>query len=69
MLNQPWTEEEEDMIVFNAGTNSLVQPFTRWSGLAQQGILPSCTRKRIRDWWLNHLNPNLNLIHFRKMMI
>ena len=50
MANLHWTNQE-DSVVIDAVTNSLEQPFTRWSDLAQQ--LPGCKRESIRDRWVN----------------
>jgi len=52
-----WTDEE-DQIVVETVTNSLEDPFTRWSDLAQK--LPGRVGKQVRDRWVNHLNPNIN---------
>ena len=59
----PWTEHE-DAIVMAAVTNSSEQPFTRWSDLAQQ--LPGRARQRIRDHWVNQLDPNINRLPFSR---
>jgi hypothetical protein len=58
-----WTEAE-DRIVVDAVTNSIEDPFTRWSDLAQQ--LPGRVGKQVRDRWVNHLNPNINHLPFSK---
>ena len=58
-----WTDTE-DRIVFEAVTNSVEQPFTRWSDLAQQ--LPGRVGKQVRDRWVNHLNPSINHLPFSK---
>ena len=56
-----WTKHE-DSIVIDAVTNSSEQPFTRWSDLAQQ--LPGRVGERIRDHWVNKLDPNINRLPF-----
>jgi len=58
-----WTEAE-DRIVYDAVTNSIEDPFTRWSDLAQS--LPGRVGKQVRDRWVNHLNPNINHLPFGK---
>jgi hypothetical protein len=44
--------------------NSVEDPFTRWSDLAQQ--LPGRVGKQVRDRWVNHLNPSINHLPFSK---
>lgn len=56
-----WTEEE-DAIVIDAVGNSVEDPFTRWSDLAQR--LPGRVGKQVRDRWVNHLNPSINHMPF-----
>jgi len=58
-----WTEEE-DRVVFEAVSNSIEDPFTKWSELANQ--LPGRVGKQVRDRWVNHLNPNINHHPFSK---
>lgn len=58
-----WTDQE-DRIVIEAVEQSLEQPFTKWSDLAQK--LPGRVGKQIRDRWVNHLNPNINHLPFAK---
>jgi hypothetical protein len=48
----------------DAVTNSIEEPFTRWSDLAQQ--LPGRVGKQVRDRWVNHLNPAINHLPFNK---
>jgi len=58
-----WTDYE-DAIVMEVVQNSSEQPFTRWSDLAQR--LPGRVGKQIRDRWVNHLNPELDHMPFRR---
>eukprot|EP01082_Thalassiosira_pseudonana_P014267 g12814.t1 g12814 contig7:202948-203683(+) len=58
-----WTDAE-DRFVMDAVTNSIEEPFTRWSDLAQQ--LPGRVGKQVRDRWVNHLNPAINHLPFNK---
>ena len=58
-----WTDEE-DHIVVDAVTNSVEDPFTRWSDLASQ--LPGRVGKQVRDRWVNHLNPAINHLPFSR---
>lgn len=41
-----------------------VEPFTRWSELAQK--LPGRVGKQVRDRWVNHLNPAINHLPFSR---
>ena len=58
-----WTDEE-DAIVLDAVQNSMEDPFTRWSDLAQR--LPGRVGKQVRDRWVNHLNPAINHLPFSR---
>eukprot|EP00580_Thalassiosira_gravida_P013873 CAMPEP_0201682298 /NCGR_PEP_ID=MMETSP0494-20130426/51547_1 /ASSEMBLY_ACC=CAM_ASM_000839 /TAXON_ID=420259 /ORGANISM="Thalassiosira gravida, Strain GMp14c1" /LENGTH=992 /DNA_ID=CAMNT_0048166055 /DNA_START=613 /DNA_END=3591 /DNA_ORIENTATION=+ len=58
-----WTDEE-DAIVVHAVQNSIEDPFTRWSDLAQK--LPGRVGKQVRDRWVNHLNPAINHLPFSR---
>jgi len=58
-----WTDEE-DVIVVDAVRNSIEDPFTRWSDLAQK--LPGRVGKQVRDRWVNHLNPAINHLPFSR---
>ena len=58
-----WTDEE-DAIVVDAVQNSIEDPFTRWSDLAQK--LPGRVGKQVRDRWVNHLNPAINHLPFSR---
>jgi hypothetical protein len=58
-----WTEAE-DRIVLETVTNSIEEPFTRWSDLANK--LPGRIGKQVRDRWVNHLNPAINHLPFSR---
>jgi hypothetical protein len=58
-----WTDEE-DAVVVEAVQNSIEDPFTRWSDLAQR--LPGRVGKQVRDRWVNHLNPAINHLPFSR---
>ncbi|KAL7537923.1 hypothetical protein ACHAXR_009231 [Thalassiosira sp. AJA248-18] len=57
----PFTGKEDD-IIQEFVNSSHEKPFTDWSSLAEK--LPGRERKKIRDRWVNHLNPALNLLPF-----
>jgi len=48
----------------DAVQNSIEDPFTRWSDLAQK--LPGRVGKQVRDRWVNHLNPAINHLPFSR---
>ena len=58
-----WTDEE-DQVVVETVQNSMEDPFTRWSDLAQR--LPGRVGKQVRDRWVNHLNPAINHLPFSR---
>ena len=58
-----WTDEE-DAVVVETVQNSMEDPFTRWSDLAQR--LPGRVGKQVRDRWVNHLNPAINHLPFSR---
>ena len=58
-----WTDQE-DSIIMDAVINSLEKPFTRWVDLSQQ--LPGRVGTRIRDHWVNQLDPNINRLPFSR---
>ncbi len=58
-----WTDEE-DAVVVETVQNSMEEPFTRWSDLAQR--LPGRVGKQVRDRWVNHLNPAINHLPFSR---
>lgn len=58
-----WTDEE-DAVVIETVQNSMEEPFTRWSDLAQR--LPGRVGKQVRDRWVNHLNPAINHLPFSR---
>ena len=51
-------------MVMEAVRNSVEDPFTRWSDLAQK--LPGRVGKQVRDRWVNHLNPAINHLPFNR---
>ena len=61
--NPRWTDQE-DSIITDAVINSLEKPFTRWCDLSQK--LPNRDGKRIRDRWVNQLDPNINRLPFSR---
>ena len=63
MTNPQWTDQE-DSIITDAVINSLEKPFTRWCDLSQK--LPNRDGKRIRDRWVNQLDPNINRLLFSR---
>ena len=58
-----WTYEE-DAVVVETVQNSMEDPFTRWSDLAQR--LPGRVGKQVRDRWVNHLNPAIDHLPFSR---
>ena len=58
-----WTDQE-DAILSETVLTSSEQPFKSWTSLVN--LFPGRNGKKIRDRWVNHLDPNLNLAPFSR---